>query len=431
MPSPPPHAALTVDVKDAFTLPATLHTLACSLVGDAWGDAAGTLVQPVYGGITNSLFKVYRSDSPRAVLVRVFGDKTEIIIDRENDLAAFRALAALGFGPELVGTFDNGRVEGFLLCRPLDPAEMGSRSPIDFLPLVAKELARMHALPIAGDRVPRLWSCLRKWQAMAAEAAASETTSDSPRAAAKDAILAAQGIDGIAADLDWLSSILPSEGNGQGQRLLDAAALRFNEGQQGTESHASIVQPLLAAGALRLPPAADAVVQARLDAMALLSSVVYAHNDLLSGNVLQLKEGDMQHPSRVQIVDYEYADWNYLGFDVANHFCEYVGFDFTAEKFEAAYPSAETQRAWFNAYLTSAGANHALLHRPGAALDAFYDEIFKGIGRFALASHLWWGLWAALQAKYSPIDFDYAGYCENRLAAFRKFRELEKKSVDE
>jgi hypothetical protein len=28
---------------------------------------------------------------------------------------------------------------------------------------------------------------------------------------------------------------------------------------------------------------------------------------------------------------------------------------------------------------------------------------------FALASHQYWGVWALIQARYSPIDFDYLG----------------------
>ena len=28
----------------------------------------------------------------------------------------------------------------------------------------------------------------------------------------------------------------------------------------------------------------------------------------------------------------------------------------------------------------------------------------------ALASHQFWGIWSVLQARYSPIDFDYMSY---------------------
>ena len=59
---------------------------------------------------------------------------------------------------------------------------------------------------------------------------------------------------------------------------------------------------------------------------ALMLRTVYAHNDLLAGNVLLL-DADGTGRRRVQLIDYEYAGYNYCGYDLANHFCEYAGFD--------------------------------------------------------------------------------------------------------
>lgn len=50
------------------------------------------------------------------------------------------------------------------------------------------------------------------------------------------------------------------------------------------------------------------------------SPVVYAHNDLLLGNVLYNKEQD-----NVVFIDYEYTAFNYQAFDIANHFAEFAG----------------------------------------------------------------------------------------------------------
>jgi ethanolamine kinase len=55
------------------------------------------------------------------------------------------------------------------------------------------------------------------------------------------------------------------------------------------------------------------------------SPPVYAHNDLLSGNIMvDVKEGRVQD---MTFIDFEYADWAPRGFDLGNHFCEYAGFD--------------------------------------------------------------------------------------------------------
>lgn len=39
---------------------------------------------------------------------------------------------------------------------------------------------------------------------------------------------------------------------------------------------------------------------------------------------------------------------------------------------------------------------------------------------FSLLSHLYWAIWALVQARYSPIDFDYLGYYHLRMGEFRR-----------
>lgn len=50
------------------------------------------------------------------------------------------------------------------------------------------------------------------------------------------------------------------------------------------------------------------------------SPIVFAHNDLLLGNVIY-----NQDEGTIAFIDYEYATYNYQGFDIANHFNEFVG----------------------------------------------------------------------------------------------------------
>ncbi|KAF9161133.1 hypothetical protein BGX20_002227 [Mortierella sp. AD010] len=52
-------------------------------------------------------------------------------------------------------------------------------------------------------------------------------------------------------------------------------------------------------------------------------------------------------------------------------------------------------------------------------LESMYDEVNK----FALASHIMWGLWGLIQAAQSEIDFDYFEYSMQRLSEFRRRRE--------
>ena len=39
---------------------------------------------------------------------------------------------------------------------------------------------------------------------------------------------------------------------------------------------------------------------------------------------------------------------------------------------------------------------------------------------FSLVAHQYWGVWALIQARYSPIDFDYFGYSRLRWDEYHK-----------
>ena len=54
--------------------------------------------------------------------------------------------------------------------------------------------------------------------------------------------------------------------------------------------------------------------------MKLNSPIVFAHNDLLLGNIIYTEK-----LNQVTFIDYEYADYNYQAFDIGNHFTEFAG----------------------------------------------------------------------------------------------------------
>lgn len=51
------------------------------------------------------------------------------------------------------------------------------------------------------------------------------------------------------------------------------------------------------------------------------SPVVFAHNDLLLGNILYDGSGE----NKIIFIDYEYADYNFQAYDIGNHFDEFAG----------------------------------------------------------------------------------------------------------
>ena len=126
--------------------------------------------------------------------------------------------------------------------------------------------------------------------------------------------------------------------------------------------------------------------------------LVLAHNDLLAGNILTNQEQD-----RVIFIDYEYGATSVAAFDVANHFCEYAGFD---SDFASGFPARDARDDFIAHYL---GAR---------ATTQDVSDFSSAVEALVLADHLWWGTWAVIQACYSPIDFDYLDYARLRFAGF-------------
>eukprot|EP00898_Chlorokybus_atmophyticus_P006272 jgi/Chlat1/6646/Chrsp49S06123 len=135
------------------------------------------------------------------------------------------------------------------------------------------------------------------------------------------------------------------------------------------------------------------------------SPVVFSHNDLLAGNFMHnTSTGEMQ------IIDFEYGCYNFRGFDLGNHFNEYAGFDCDYTK----YPSKDAQYHFFRHYLHD---------DPAQATEKELQGCYIETQVYSLASHMYWGIWAIVQARYSPIDFDYLSYSKMRWEEYYKRKE--------
>jgi ethanolamine kinase len=294
------------------------------------------------GGITNRLYAFADSTKEgKNILVRIYGDNTELFIDRDADNQIFSQLSALNFGVHLLGTFVNGRVEEFLPCTTCRIEDFSDHLTSR---LIAHQLSKMHCQPVVGSREPVLWSKLNQWIKIASELVFIDIT--------KREKYNALNIPQIKAEIGKLKV------------LLDETP----------------------------------------------SPIVFAHNDLLNGNILKPANDN----TRVVFVDMEYGGYNYRGFDIGNHFCEFAGFDFA--KIWTCYPNKAAQYNFFEAYLQAS--------RDGARVeDHELDRMYIEVNRFALAAHLFWGTWAVIQGRYSKINFDYLYYARLRFEAYFTFKE--------
>ncbi|KAM2965615.1 hypothetical protein FF1_026153 [Malus domestica] len=121
--------------------------------------------------------------------------------------------------------------------------------------------------------------------------------------------------------------------------------------------------------------------------------VVFAHNDLLSGNIMVNDEED-----KLYFIDFEYGSYNYRGFDIGNHFNEYAGYECDY----SLLPNKDEQYHFLRHYIQPTN--------PHEVSDKDIEALYVEANTYMLASHLYWALWGIIQAKFSPINFDYLGY---------------------
>ncbi len=74
------------------------------------------------------------------------------------------------------------------------------------------------------------------------------------------------------------------------------------------------------------------------------------------------------------------------GYDLANHFNEYAGFECDYSR----YPDSAAQRLFFKHYLSG---------KKIAVDDLLLSRLEAEANLFSLASHIYWGVWALIQAR--------------------------------
>lgn len=405
-------------------LHSTLLDAARQIIPDPWSHFSSHEVEitPLTGGITNVLFKLRNlqsDDESRTIIIRLFGEGTSLFIDRNKENIVFSGLSRLGMGfPTFYGLFENGRIEGFLDARALTPMELHDPR---IYPRVATALGKLHSLgPVmhAVDKEPVIFSKMHRFFELALE------------------------VSFASAEKQTLFLSL---------RLADMKALLNQmEQQMLAKSDASS----LALSQLISPPsnassAATSLLLTEASATALALQNVFCHNDMLSGNILlgnaialDAAAGEGSALLGVTLIDFEYAGYNPRAFDLANHFCEFAGFD---ADFANLFPDAAKRSAYIMHYLDASAdecskdkdtgtgmGNYAKVlgawqaaRRGAVDCDAdrtrceLFVAAFDGVVcQFTLFSHLFWGSWAAVQASMSAIDFDFLGYSKLRFGGF-------------
>ncbi|MCJ1465083.1 hypothetical protein MMC07_003699 [Pseudocyphellaria aurata] len=353
-------------------------------------------------GITNTLIKAVKRRpgyteeqiDEEAVLLRAYGNGTEVLIDRDRETISHSLLSQLNLAPPLLARFQNGLLYRFIrgrVCKPEDLrrenvwrgvarrlGEWHARLPIVFeseephIPSASKLNISEPAINgnTSGKGIPNLWSVMQKW------------------------VLA-----------------LPA--------TTDQERTRKNVLQK--ELKRSVME---LGGTLGLGK----------------NGLVYGHCDLLCGNVIVHPQPSTTTPqsTTVSFIDYEYATPCPAAFDLANHFAEWGGLSCDY----SVLPTRSVRRSFLREYLDSYTHHITQTSSPhvstrlqngekGAARQAgerqereemrrkeLEQRLFDEVDRFRGIPGLYWGVWALIQKTISQIDFDYGSYAELRLGEY-------------
>ncbi|GLE11451.1 hypothetical protein PINS_up023883 [Pythium insidiosum] len=88
----------------------------------------------------------------------------------------------------------------------------------------------------------------------------------------------------------------------------------------------------------------------------------------------------------------------------------------------ALYPGPEKQFEFFRGYMAVAAPELLRSLEANQESKAFFYALYPFVNQYALASHLFWGFWAVVQAAHSKIDFDFLDYARKRFETFRYHR---------
>eukprot|EP00123_Amoebidium_parasiticum_P020391 comp4910_c0_seq1/m.1010 comp4910_c0_seq1/g.1010 ORF comp4910_c0_seq1/g.1010 comp4910_c0_seq1/m.1010 type:complete len:451 (-) comp4910_c0_seq1:741-2093(-) len=326
----------------------------------------------VRGGLTNLLFKisVVGADNvaidPQQVLLRVYGTGTDVFFSRMMGEICFVLLSERRFGPRLYGVFKEGRLEEWFTARTLSPPDLNVPA---ISQNIALKTAYLHSLDMPFDKKPVLFFNIKRW--LDAARPVIDYFTPGKGKAESDAGLAREfGKD----EIGYLTELINYDLYGEA-KWLEAEVLN-----------------------------------------GLTTPVGFCHNDLQAGNIMANIDDE------VQLIDFEYANYNFVAYDIANHFCEWI-FDYQSvadwpfySLTPSLFPDIHRQAQFLSVYIRE--RRRLLNMSPQNDITSQrVQEYLIDINRLCLASHLLWTAWSIIQAECSTIDFPYLEY------GLRRFQE--------
>ncbi|KAL6737171.1 hypothetical protein Aduo_010838 [Ancylostoma duodenale] len=378
--------------------------LCAKYLGGAWNRIRRDQfrLKAITGGMSNLLFLVelasevesLGSEARQALLrIQCQTDLDQLL----TESVVFTLLSERCLGPKLLGVFPGGRFEQFIPSRPLQCREI-SKPAIGRI--IAPMMARVHTLDVPITKEPEVLNCAR----------------------------------------GWLAKFRQTAG---GKRPID---IRCTAAHVPAHSYPSSITCDHLERELNFVE--DFLIKSK-------SPVVFSHNDLQEGNILLVadyhlaEDGSIRNQSGEDVtmdplvlIDFEYCSYNYRGFDLGNHFCEY-GIDYNCDEppyykiYSEMFNVTEQRRNFCKAYRDEVYRMRDSGDNPHFPSDLVTGDRRKDLDRlvtestlFMAVSNIYWSCWALLNAEDAVIQFDYGSYARDRLALYYQQKASLKKFMD-
>ncbi|KAF9303626.1 hypothetical protein BGZ74_003388 [Mortierella antarctica] len=396
----------------------------------------------ISGAMTNCIFLVSGPSSaategrPRKVLLRVYGIGLESLFSRNNELHWLHNLSMMDIGPSLLGIFKNGRFEQYVESTTLTKEDI--RDPRTSRH-IAHRMCELHNIvnifPPPEGTIPQSQTNIAKWIPLAKEAIEKICTKDPSKRAVMDEF----NFEKFLIEVDEVHRDLLS--------VHSPVVFAHNDTQYG-----NILRTLDEDGELVVIDFEYAGYNTRAFDIAnhFCEWTADYHSDRPS--VLH----PSRYPTKVEqlnfleaYVEAEIAMCGYhlTAINIAKYAKKRRSISATLQQslssLAAKATEVITKKTTDNTAVpapavsattqgNSAAENDRTIPRQkydvadgggGVSKAEILDSMYKEVNKFALTSHIMWGLWGLIQATQSEIEFDYFEYSLQRLTEFRRRRD--------
>ncbi|KAH8515632.1 hypothetical protein H0E87_004183 [Populus deltoides] len=389
-------------------------------VGSEWGDVVDDMdalqVVPLKGAMTNEVFRIIWptkcGNLNRNILVRIYGEGVEAFFNRDNEIRTFECMSKHGQGPRLLGRFADGRVEEFIHARVLKvPFELNEGTQMEFqspVPLDIDLLSQKSITSKAQHFTIPVWD--QNQMDTVASSICCSMIGFGSNCYVFSGLIETSSITLSAADLrDHEISALVAAKMREFHDLEmpgPRTVLLWNR-MRGWLVQAKSMCSAKDVKEFCLDSLENEINMLEKELSHDYLDIGFCHNDLQYGNIMLDEE-----TRSITLIDYEYASFNPVAYDIANHFCEMVA-NYHSETPHildySKYPELEERHRFVLAYLCSAGKQPS---------EDEAELLLQEVEKYTLASHVFWGLWGIISGYVNKIEFDYMEYARQRFQQY-------------